>query len=171
MILQVIFTMSHSHTFVERGFSLNKNILAENMEKLTIQSRRLIKDHLFSSKLSPHSLDMSNKILQHVKNSRQRHDNHLQENRDKKQQHAKNEQKSIVESEIKDIKGKMQDVQKIIKGLGEIFFDFVEDAKKKKGFLLLSAENALKRKDEEAKQDMAKLEETSISLKKKRRSI
>ena len=114
---------------------------------------------------------MSNKILQHVKNTRQRHDNHLQENRDKKQQYAKNEQKSIVESEIKDIKGEMQDVQKIIKGLGEIFLAFDEDAKKKKVFSLLSAENALKRKDEETKQDMAKLEETSMSLKKKRKSI
>ena len=70
------------------------------MEDLTIQSCRLIKD--FSGKLSPHSLDMSNKMVQHVKNARH---SHLQEKRDKKQQHAKDQQKRILESEIKDIEG------------------------------------------------------------------
>ena len=87
---------------MERGSSLNKN-LAENMEDLTIQSCCLIKD--LSGKLSPHSLDMSNKMLQHVKNARHRYESHLQEKRGKKQQHAKDQQKRILESEIKDIEG------------------------------------------------------------------
>ena len=84
---------------MERGSSLNKN-LAENMEDLTIQSCRLIKD--LSGRLS---LDMSNKMVQHVKNARHRYESHLQEKRDKKQQHAKDQQKRILESEIKDIEG------------------------------------------------------------------
>ena len=45
MILQVIFTISDGQAFVERKFP------AENMEKLTIQSRYLIKGHLLSGKL------------------------------------------------------------------------------------------------------------------------
>ena len=37
-ILQVIFTISHGETPKERGFSLNKNLLPENNEELTILS-------------------------------------------------------------------------------------------------------------------------------------
>ena len=48
----------------------------------------------------------------------------------------------------------------------EKFFAFVEDAKKKKDLSLLT--NAFKRKAEETKQDMTKLEET-VSLKKKQK--
>lgn len=46
-------------------------------------------------------------------------------------------------------------------------FVFVEDADKKKDLSLLSAANALKRKSEEMKQGMRKLEETLVSWKKK----
>ena len=66
MILQVIFTTSHGQVSVERRFSLNKNLLTDNMEKLTIESYWMIKDHLLSSKLPPYTLDISNKMLQHV---------------------------------------------------------------------------------------------------------
>ena len=55
----------------------------------------------------------------------------MQEKREKKQQHANDQQKRIVESEIKDTKEQMQDLQKIIKGLEEKSFAFVEDAEKK----------------------------------------
>ena len=89
IILQVI---------VERVFSRNKNLTVENMEELTIQSCHLINDHLLSGKLSPRSLDISNKLLTHVKNARQRYESYLQENRGKKQQHANDQQKRIIES-------------------------------------------------------------------------
>lgn len=69
---------------------------------------------------------------------------HLQENRGKKQQHRKDQQNCIVESEIQ---GKIQEVQKIIKELEDKFFTFDEDTKKKTPSLL-SAVNAIKRKAE-----------------------
>ena len=53
-------------------------------------------------------------------------------------------------------------MQKIIKGLEEKFFVFVEDAEKKKDLSLLSAANALKRKSGETKQHIKKLEETLV---------
>ena len=65
MILQVIFTISHGQVSVERRFSLNEN-LTDNMDELTIESYRIIKDHLLSSKLPPHAMDITNKMLQHV---------------------------------------------------------------------------------------------------------
>lgn len=78
---------------------------------------------------------------------------HLQENRGKKQQHRKDQQNCIVESEIQ---GKIQEVQKIIKELEDKFFTFDEDTKKKTPSLL-SAVNAIKRKAEETKQHMTRL--------------
>ena len=81
---------------------------------------------------------------------------HLQENRGKKEQHRKDQQNCIVESEIKDIQEKILDVQKIIKESEENFFTFYEDTKKKTPSLL-SAANGIKRKAEETKQHMTRL--------------
>ena len=109
------------------------------MEELAIQSHRLIKDHLLSGKLSPHSLEISNKMLQHVKNARQWYESH-------KQQNAKDEQKRIVELEIKDIEGQIQDLQIIITGLEEKFFAFVEDSEKKTIFQYYLQQTLLRRR-------------------------
>ena len=63
MILQLIFTINHGKASMERGFNLNKLPLAQNVEELIIRSQRLIKDHLLSHKLSPHSKDISSRML------------------------------------------------------------------------------------------------------------
>ena len=105
--------------------------------------------------LSSHSLDILTKYSNMLK-ILDRYKIHLQENRGKKLQHGKDQQNCILESEIKDIQGKIQDVQKIIKELEDKFFTFDEDTKKKTPSVL-SAVNAIKRKAEETKQHMTRL--------------
>ena len=162
MFLQVLLVISHRQASVERGFSLNKSLLVDNMEEMSIQCCRLIKDHLLLNKLSPHFLDIIKKILQHARTARQRYEYYLQEKRNKKEQLDKDQQKQILDSEVKDIEGQLHSVEKIVKGLKEKFFVFVEDVEKKKDLSLLSASNALIRKSEETKQDMKKIEEALV---------
>ena len=113
MILQLIFTINHGKASMERGFNLNKLPLAQNVEELIIRSQRLIKDHLLSHKLSPHSKDISSRMLEHVKCAKYRCENQLQHFRDQKQQNEKDKQKSVVESEIKFFEELIQNIQKI----------------------------------------------------------
>ena len=162
MFLQVLLVISHGQASLERGFSLNKSLLVDNMEEMSIQCCRLIKDHLLLNKLSPHFLDIIKKMLQHARTARQRYEYYLQEKRNKKEQLDKDQQKQILDSEVKDIEGQLHSVEKIVKGLKEKFFVFVEDVEKKKDLSLLSASNALIRKSEETKQDMRKIEEALV---------
>ena len=171
MILQVIFTISNGQESVERGFSLNKNLLAENMKVLIDYSVSL-----FDQKSPSFQQVVFLTLWSYLTNCWSRLkmlDRALRatcKKTDKKQQHGKGQQKHIVESEINEIEGQMQGVQKIIEGLEKNFFAFVEDAEKKKDLPLLSTVNAIKRKAEETKQDMTKLEET-VALKKKQKRI
>ena len=117
MILQLIFTINHGKASMERGFNLNKLPLAQNVEELIIRSQRLIKDHLLSHKLSPHSKDISSRMLEHVKCAKYRCENQLQHFRDQKQQNEKDKQKSVVESEIKIfLKNWYKIFRKLVKG-------------------------------------------------------
>ena len=117
MILQLIFTINHGKASMERGFNLNKLPLAQNVEELIIRSQRLIKDHLLSHKLSPHSKDISSRMLEHVKCAKYRCENQLQHFRDQKQQNEKDKQKSVVESEIKFfLKNWYKIFRKLVKG-------------------------------------------------------
>ena len=117
MILQLIFTINHGKASMERGFNLNKLPLAQNVEELIIRSQRLIKDHLLSHKLSPHSKDISSRMLEQVKCAKYRCENQLQHFRDQKQQNEKDKQKSVVESEIKIfLKNWYKIFRKLVKG-------------------------------------------------------
>ena len=38
-ILELVFVLSHGHADIDRGFSLNKNLLKQNMEAITIATQ------------------------------------------------------------------------------------------------------------------------------------
>ena len=46
IVLQLIFVLSHGQASVERGFSLNKSVVNDNMTELSIIFRPVVKDHL-----------------------------------------------------------------------------------------------------------------------------
>ena len=109
-------------------------------------------------------------MLQYSTTATRKSEYYLQEKRYKKEQLDKDQQKQILEFETKEIDWKLHNVEKIIKLLEGIFFFFFFFFEKG-FFFLLPVANALKKKSEETKQDMDKLEETLISLKEKRKSI
>ena len=49
------------------GFSLNKNLLNQKMEMLTITSHSKVKDHLISNKTVLPEFKVSSKMLQYVR--------------------------------------------------------------------------------------------------------
>ena len=50
-VLIFIFTLGHGQASIERGFSINSNMLSENMKEISLVSRRIIKDFMVSNKL------------------------------------------------------------------------------------------------------------------------
>ena len=70
-VLKILFIISHGQASVERDFSLNKAILKDSIEQMSVISQRLIKDHLFMRNVKPQVLD--------VKSSRMKYKSYLEE--------------------------------------------------------------------------------------------
>ena len=62
-VLKLVLTMSHGQAAVERGFSHNNAILKVNMSPETIIAKRMIKDHMLSHNLKPHTLKIENPLF------------------------------------------------------------------------------------------------------------
>ena len=45
-ICKLIFTLSHGQAAVERGFSMNKEILVENLQQKSLISKRMVYDYM-----------------------------------------------------------------------------------------------------------------------------
>ena len=62
-ILELVFVLSHGQADIERGFTLNKNLLKQIMEALTITPRRKIKDYLLRNEINLNTYTVPSKLL------------------------------------------------------------------------------------------------------------
>ena len=70
--LKLIFTLSHTQAAVERLFSINKNVLSQNMKSETIIARKTIKDHMLFNNLKPETIEISVEFLQAARGAAQK---------------------------------------------------------------------------------------------------
>ena len=63
IVLGLLLTLSHGKAAVKRGFSHNSFPLKTNMSPETVIAKRLIKDHMLSSDLKSHNIEINNIII------------------------------------------------------------------------------------------------------------
>ena len=62
-VFKIVFTLSHGQVAVEREFSVNKELLFENLQQTSVISQRLIYDYVFDFSKSTSEIPLTNKIL------------------------------------------------------------------------------------------------------------
>ena len=104
--VKILLTLSHGQASVERGFSENNTVLAQNMKVESIVARRLIKHHLVSSCLKPQAIDITNEMMLYVKISHQRYKYYQTALVESAKAERNDAAKIILNQEIKDVQGK-----------------------------------------------------------------
>ena len=66
-LLKIVFTLSHGQTAVEQWFSINQQVINQNMKSETIIARRLIKDHMIVHGLPPQSICIDSPSIKSIK--------------------------------------------------------------------------------------------------------
>ena len=167
----MILCRNHGQEAVERGFSVNKNLLQVNMTEASIVAQHMIYDHVISKGLQPQTLSMTKGLFQSIGAARSRYDENLNE---KKKDKILNEQERKHESIQKDIVSAMnvkKDLEKIYVTLTNDFESLIEKAEKLGDIAYFVEANDLKRKRSEKIEEIKKLEETLECLGEKREKI
>ena len=60
-LLKLVCTLSHGQSSIERGFSINKEHLVENLQEESLIALRIINDHMFANNLTPININISKK--------------------------------------------------------------------------------------------------------------
>ena len=71
--MKIVFVLTQGQASVERGFSINKSMLEDNITEAYIVSHRLVKDYLTSNHLEPKDVKISQDMLLSVKSARQKY--------------------------------------------------------------------------------------------------
>ena len=120
-ILGLVFVISHGEADIERGFSLNKNLLKQNREALTIRSQCKIKDYLLCNEIKLNTYTIPSKMLESVQLLWQMYDVYLQGNKSKIKQDEKQKQIALIEEDSGRINKRIELVNKTVSLLDDEF--------------------------------------------------
>lgn len=143
------------------------------MKEESIVAKKVVSDHMIANGLKPDSIQVTNKLLRSVASARQKYEDSLELQRQKKRNERDENQKRILNDEIRDTKAKRDDLQKTCEALDKEFVSSVEKAEKDKDNVvsLVTKANALKRRSVELKTQVKSLDEALLVLEEKRRKV
>ena len=73
--------LGHGQASIERGFSINSNMLSENMKEISLVSCRIIRDFMVSNKLKAHQVEINMEMIKAVCSTSSKYKTYLEENR------------------------------------------------------------------------------------------
>ena len=70
---KIILTLSHGQAAVERGFRNNNSLSKVNISELSLVCKKIVRDHLISNQLKPHTVPITNQLMRSVALVRQKY--------------------------------------------------------------------------------------------------
>ena len=83
-VLKIVLTLSHGKASVERGFSVNKSLLVENLSAKILISKRIVYDHMNFHNLTPENFIINSALRKSVRNAKNEYEKYLEEKRKEK---------------------------------------------------------------------------------------
>ena len=166
----MILCRNHGQEAVERGFSVNKNLLQVNMTEASIIVQRMIHDQMISKDLQTQTLSMTKGLLQSVEAARSQYDKNVNEKRKDKILSEQERKRESIQKETVSVMNVKKDLQKICATLTNNFESSMEKAEKLGGITYFVEANGLKRKRSEKIEEIKNLEETLECLEKKKKN-
>ena len=158
-----------------RGFSHNKSITKENMSATSFVSKRLIRDHMIANSLLPHSIEINPVMLQHVRGARMKYSMYLEDQKKDTQKEKDNSQLQILLSEETELITKKEVIKNVQRKLDDEYFKSVALAEGKSDLVSITAfikkANALKRKSDEQREELDKLDKGLQCVSDKKRKL
>lgn len=169
MIIRHLLTLSHGQAAVERGFSVNKDILSVNLQKQTLKAMRTVTDALNNLGSKVEDFVVTKDILQSCKSSYTRYNLFLEEKKKAKEQRNFERKRKQAEEELADAKKMKLSLEKVKTKLLKDADEKAFRAEKKNNFGLLVQSNAFRakaaEKDKEIEKKSSKIEQLELKIK------
>ena len=117
-VLKLVFTLSHEQAAVERGFSVNKELLVENLQQLSLVSQRIVSDYLTDFGKFIFKLPLTNAFLKNCQLAHSRNTTELEMNKNEAHAQEKDRKRKLKIEEIAEVKEKKKVLEAAIESLG-----------------------------------------------------
>jgi len=97
--------LSHGQASVERGFSVNKELVVENQSEQTLAARRILKDHIVHVN-GVTNVEITHNMVVAARNARARYANYLSQQKEEQEAEKRNKKRKEETDPIHELEGK-----------------------------------------------------------------
>ena len=148
-LFKISLILSHGQAQVEHRISVNKNLLVENQHTTTLTAQCIIHNHMVYYELESSNLNITAKLLSHVKQASSRYFNDQKERTMHRIQSGRDVKIKQINDDIEDANRNIRQLQDMINSLKTSADEYAFEAKEKLTIAdikdLISKSNALKR--------------------------
>lgn len=156
-VVKLLLVLSHGQASVERGFSINKELIVENQRERSLVARRLIVDHVRSVG-GVTKVEITKELLLSAAGARQKYYGYLDEEKRKKEQQAVDLKRKAFTDELEDLKKKRARMEADICALEKSADEYAEKAESSGNLTFISKSNSFRRTAKEKKESLLKIE-------------
>ena len=164
--MQILLTLSHGQGTVERGFSVNKEILAPNLQEVSLRSIRLVHSSILAQKTNVADFVITEELLSSCNHASNRYKMHLMEKKTEKEKTEKGRKRKALQEELTKVKKVKQDLEAVAMKLNDTANKKAKEAEKKKDATemkaLLMESNASREKAEKIQKKDIPVQEKEI---------
>ena len=162
----IICSMSHGQACIERGFSVNTEVLDPNMEELSLKSQRLIYDQILASEVKVHELKITKDLVKECKLAHRRYTEHLSARKDNQKAEENSLKRKSIDKEIVLVNKKKQEVEDTIRDLKTDVDTLGYEAEKEENMTLLTKANAFRLAAKEKEETLKNLNIAHLRMEK-----
>ena len=145
-ICKIIFTLSHGQAAVERGFSVNREIIVENLQQKSLISQRLVYDYITVKHASSlYEYAIPNALLLECKISHAKYVQFLEDQKKANVRAEKSRKRTLILDEISEFKKKKLNLEQCISSLKSDVKKYGLEAEEKQDLTLLSKANSFRK--------------------------
>ena len=142
--VNIVLTMFHGQANAERGFSVNKNLIVENMSDESLTAQRFVKDHMKCKEYISRNMPIPKDLLQSVKRSNASYKEALQTKKKSQQKLEKDKRLLEINEELIQLSRQKISLEEAIKGYHLEIDRYALDVEKKESIELSKISNNFK---------------------------
>ena len=166
-----IFTLPHGQSQVEKGFSINIEIVIENLHFGSLSAQHIVYDYLKASKKNIHDMEITNKMLTSCKSAHSRYLIALEDAKRPSQVTEKETKHKLIKTEIADVKRRRVEVMSCNTSLEQDVKKYCDEAEEKHDVSLFFKSNALRKTIKDKKQMVKALDFSISKVEEKAKSV
>ena len=154
-VVKQLLLLSHGQAAVERGFSVNRQVEADNMTGQTLIARRLVCDHVNACG-GVMNVDVTSKqLLISCSSARHKYFAHLEDEKKKHGNDERNRKRKCIEDEVDSLRKKKVAYEKDVESLTTDADNLAVKAEKEANVTLITKSNAMRRGAKEKADELA----------------